>query len=284
MSKQLNLEVEIDENSGFCFGVINAIEHAEKFLSKNKNLYCLGEIVHNEEEIERLRQQGLIAIDKNKLKELKKSTILFRAHGEPPESYKIALQNKNIIVDASCPIILKIQKQIIKAFQNKETIFIYGKKNHPEIIGLIGQIENNAVVFENIDEIKIKKLPKKITLFSQTTMSLSKFHEIVNKIKDAGIELKVKDTICRQVAGRENKLKKFCKRFNIVIFVAGKHSSNGKVLYEVCKNTNSKTYFVSSEKEIKKDWFKQNDKVGICGATSTPMWLMHRIRNKLLLY
>ena len=282
MIKQKHLKVEVDKDSGFCFGVINAITHAEKYLSKNKKLFCLGEIVHNEEEIERLQKQGLEVIDKNKLSVLKKSKVLFRAHGEPPESYAIALKNENEIIDASCPIILKIQKQIIKSFQNKENIFIYGKKNHPEIIGLNGQIGGNAVVFEKYEEIKNKKLPDKITLFSQTTMSLSGFYEIINEIKKGGVDLKVKDTICRQVSGREDKLKNFCRRFDVVIFVSGKHSSNGKVLYEVCKSTNKNTYFVSSEKEIKMKWFKENNKVGICGATSTPMWLMHKIKDKLL--
>ena len=258
MEKKLNLAVEIDNNSGFCFGVINAIEQAEKYLKQNNKLFCLGEIVHNEEEIKRLEEEGIVTIDKSQLSELKNSTILFRAHGEPPVSYRTAIDNQNTIIDASCPIILSIQKQVVKSFQNKENIYIYAKKNHPEVIGLIGQIDGNAVVFEKLEELNLTEIPKKITLFSQTTMSLGKFQEIVEKIKEVGIDVKVKDTICRQVSGREDKIKAFCKSFNLVIFVAGKHSSNGKVLYDVCKSANPNTYFVSSEIEIEQNWFKEN--------------------------
>ncbi|MDD5570933.1 MAG: 4-hydroxy-3-methylbut-2-enyl diphosphate reductase [Bacteroidales bacterium] len=282
MLDKLNLKVEIDENSGFCFGVINAIEKAEAYLSDNEELYCLGEIVHNEEEIKRLENQGIVTIDKEKLKNLKDSIVLFRAHGEPPDSYLIAKANNIKVIDASCPIILSIQKQIVASYKSNEKIYIYGKKNHPEIAGLIGQIDNNAVVFEKINDLNLKELPQKITLYSQTTMSLSKFYEIVEQIKNKGIELKVKDTICRQVADREGKLKKFCENYNVVIFVAGKHSSNGRVLFDVCKNANPNTYFVSSDIDIRNQWFKSGESVGICGATSTPMWLMNKVKEKLL--
>lgn len=279
--KSLNLKIELDEKSGFCFGVIGAINKAEAELDRSTELYCLGEIVHNDEEIKRLEQKGLITIDRSRFNELKNKIIMFRAHGEPPASYKQANDNNNKIIDASCPIILRMHKQISESYNNNENIYIYGKPNHPEVIGLNGQIDNKAFIFDNITELKIDSIPVNITLFSQTTMSLGEFRKIVSFLESSGIKVKVKDTICRQVSNREPYLKEFSSRFDKIIFVAGRDSSNGKVLFNVCKSQNPNSYFISNTKEINKDWFSAEEKVGICGATSTPMWLMKAVEDTL---
>ncbi len=279
---ELNLTTEIDQKSGFCFGVISAIEKAEKTLDSYEKLYCLGEIVHNDEEIKRLELKGLITIAKPEYEAMQNKTVLFRAHGEPPESYKIAKKNNLNIIDASCPIILKLQKTVKKSYDNNEHIYIFGKKKHPEIIALNGQIDNKAFVFESMDELDLKKIPSEITLYSQTTQSLETFRKIVKTLQDSGIKVQVKDTICRQVSNREPNLIEFCKRFNKVVFIAGTNSSNGKVLYNICKKINEHTHYISSPEQLQKEWFNKNDKVGICGGTSTPMWLMKKVEEKLL--
>jgi 4-hydroxy-3-methylbut-2-enyl diphosphate reductase len=272
---KLNLKIEIDKNSGFCSGVTNAINKAENVLHQNHELYCLGELVHNEEELGRLQKQGLKIIDNDELKKIKNTNLLFRAHGEPPESYKLAKKNNNEIIDTTCPIIIKIQKLVKEAHKNKENIFIYGKHNHPEIIGLTGQIDNNATVFEDINELnKIGKLPQELTLFSQTTKDVICYYEIVDFLKSKGIKLKVHNTICKKVYNRQKEIKDFAGNHDKIILISGKNSSNGKVLFYECKQYNPDSYFISSVKEIKKTWFKKNESIGICGATSTPMWLM----------
>lgn len=278
---KLNLKIEIDINSGFCYGVTNAINKAEKILQQNHELFCLGELVHNEEEIKRLQKQGLKIIYNDELKNIKNTKVLFRAHGEPPKSYKLAKKNNNEIIDASCPTILKIQKLIKEAYQNNDNIYIFGKHNHPEIIGLTGQVNNKAAVFEDINELKTSKLPEKLTLFSQTTKDINSFLEIVDFLKQKGIDVKVQNTICEKVFNRQKDLKAFAESHDKIILVAGKNSSNGKVLYDECKKINSHSYFVSSVKQIKKAWFRKNESVGICGATSTPMWLMEDVEKFL---
>ncbi|MEI6883349.1 MAG: 4-hydroxy-3-methylbut-2-enyl diphosphate reductase [Bacteroidota bacterium] len=279
---RLNLRVEIDDKSGFCFGVVGAIEKAEKELQASGELFCLGEIVHNDEEVKRLELQGMVNISNNELANIENKTILFRAHGEPPSSYQMALKNRNHIIDASCPIILKLQKRFRESFEKGENVFLYGKPNHPEVIGLNGQIGNKATVFAHFEDLDLGKIPERITLYSQTTMSIDSFYEIVKKLEDAGIQVTVKDTICRQVSHREPSLRIFAKRYKKIIFVAGKNSSNGSVLFKVCRQENHNTYFVSSIPEIFKGWFEKDDTVGICGATSTPMWLMKDVEQKLL--
>lgn len=279
--KKLNLQVTIDKNSGFCFGVVHAINKAEKHLEEEKKVYCIGQIVHNEEEIARLEKKGLITIDHPKLEKIKNQNVLFRAHGEPPSSYKTFEENQNKIIDATCPIILKIHENIEKAYQNNENIFIFGKHNHPEVIGLNGYANNEATVFESPEELKSKSFPSQITLFSQTTKSLKEFNEIIDYLKNQDIELKINDTICRQVSNREEELSDFCRRQDKIVFIAGKNSANGKILYNVCKEANSQAYFVSSEKEIDSKWFAPNEKVGVCGATSTPQWLLEKAKEEL---
>jgi 4-hydroxy-3-methylbut-2-en-1-yl diphosphate reductase len=279
---KLNLKTQIDDKSGFCFGVVSAIRKAEKELDRSGELFCLGEIVHNDEEVKRLESQGMVNISKQELPDLRNKTILFRAHGEPPQSYDMAQKNGNRIIDASCPIILKLQKRFRESYDKGETIYLYGKPNHPEVIGLNGQIENKAVVFGHPEDLDLEKIPKKITLYSQTTMSIENCYDIVKMLEGAGIEVTIKDTICRQVSHREPGLRTFSRKFRKIVFVAGKHSSNGSVLFNVCLQENPNTFFVSSPEEISSGWFDTNDNVGICGATSTPMWLMKNVEKKLL--
>lgn len=281
--KKLNLHINIDPNSGFCFGVVNAIKKAEINLGiDNNDLFCLGEIVHNQEEINRLENKGLKTINNSEdLKNIKNKRILFRAHGEPPTSYEKAHYGNNEIIDATCPIIIKLQSKLKKSYNNNEKIYIYGKKNHPEIIGLNGQINNEAVVFDSIDELDISALPKKITLYSQTTKSAEAFQEIITRLRSSGIDVSVHDTICRQVSNRKDELVAFSGSYDKIIFVAGKNSSNGKVLFDICKKANPKSYFISNTGEINPGWFNPEDSVGISGGTSTPGWLTDEVKNFL---
>lgn len=275
---KLRLKTEIDDRSGFCFGVVKAIKKAEELLDQGEVVYCVGQIVHNEEEVNRLKEKGLITISHEELPKYEHKNILFRAHGEPPESYSRAREHDNRIVDASCPIILKLQKDIRKAYQNGENIFIFGKHNHPEVIGLNGQTSNQAVVFQSLEELRKKDIPEQLTLFSQTTMSLDEFNKIVDYLKNRGTDVKVRDSICRQVANRRQEMERFCQTHDRIVFVAGKHSSNGKVLYNICKQKNPRAHFVSSAKEVRSEWFSKEESVGICGATSTPQWLLLQVK------
>jgi 4-hydroxy-3-methylbut-2-en-1-yl diphosphate reductase len=277
-----NLQVTIDSNSGFCFGVVYAIQMAEDLLDEQGYLYCLGDIVHNDVEVERLQKRGLRIIDHDQLRELRGESVLIRAHGEPPSTYHIALQNNLTLVDASCPVVLKLQNRIKTSYDKDERIFIYGKHGHAEVMGLLGQTSNKGVVFENLEELMQHDLPEKITLYSQTTKSTNSFYNIKNTLEQKGYEVDANDTICRQVSNRDKDLRKFAAQFDKIIFVSGTKSSNGKVLYQVCKDTNPATYFVSKVEEIQPEWFADGDKVGICGATSTPMWLMEEVREILL--
>jgi len=278
----LNLVVEIEPNSGFCFGVKNAIKKAEEILNLGEELYSLGEIVHNDQEIKRLEEKGMKTISYAEFEKLQNKTILFRAHGEPPESYKIAEKNHVKVIDASCPIILKLQEKISRSFLQHENIYIFGVPNHPEIIGLNGKINNSAVVFEKYEDLDLNKLPKKITLYSQTTKSLKQFYAIIKELREHDITVKIVDSICRQVSNREQDLREFCRMFDTIVFVAGTNSSNGKQLYEICRQENPDTNFVSTVNEIKPVWFRLNERVGICGATSTPLWLIQDVKNYLL--
>ncbi|HOY31396.1 MAG TPA: 4-hydroxy-3-methylbut-2-enyl diphosphate reductase [Bacteroidales bacterium] len=278
----LNLHVEIEPNSGFCFGVKNAIKKAEEVLESGDELFCLGEIVHNDQEIQRLVGRGMKIINHEEFDTLKNKTVLFRAHGEPPESYATAVRNNLSVIDASCPIILKLQEKIFRSYLNHEVIYIFGLPNHPEIIGLNGKIKNSAVVFEKYEDLYLEKIPGKITLYSQTTKSLKQFYNIIERLKEHGIDVKVEDSICRQVSNREQELREFCRRFDGILFVAGANSSNGKQLYEICAQENSNIHFISAVQEIRKEWFGTNQTVGICGATSTPLWLIQDVKDHLL--
>lgn len=279
-----NLHVQIDAHSGFCFGVVYAIEMAEDILDETGHLYCLGDIVHNDEEVNRLKRKGLKIIDHEILKDLHDENVLIRAHGEPPATYELAIKNNLTLIDASCPVVLKLQHRIKNSFDKGDSIYIYGKHAHAEVIGLLGQTNNEAVVFQDISELDLENLPKNITLYSQTTKSTDKFYEINNVLKDNGIAVNTNDTICRQVSNRDKELRDFATKFDKIVFVSGTKSSNGKVLFNVCKDTNPNTYFVSNSDQIESDWFSENDQVGICGATSTPMWLMEQVKVRILTF
>jgi 4-hydroxy-3-methylbut-2-enyl diphosphate reductase len=277
-----NLQVTIDGDSGFCFGVVYAIDMAEEILAEQGYLYCLGDIVHNDEEVERLKARGLRIISHDDLPNLENEKVLIRAHGEAPETYKIALEKNITLIDASCPVVLKLQNRIKNSFDDKEQILIFGKHGHAEVIGLQGQTNNNALVFQDLAELDEADLPNAFTLYSQTTKSTEKFYQIKEELISRGYEIKAHDTICRQVSNRDKELPEFVKNFDKVVFVSGKKSSNGKVLYEVCRKYNSNTYFVSNVGELNSSMFAPGEKVGICGATSTPMWLMEEIKVALL--
>ncbi|WP_299820956.1 4-hydroxy-3-methylbut-2-enyl diphosphate reductase [uncultured Pontibacter sp.] len=276
------LNVTIDNNSGFCFGVVYAIQMAEDLLDEQGYLYCLGDIVHNDVEVERLQQRGLRIINHEELRKLHNEAVLIRAHGEPPETYQTALQNNLTLIDASCPVVLKLQNRIKTSYDKQDQIFIYGKHGHAEVLGLLGQTNNQAVVFESIEELLQHELPPKITLYSQTTKSTDSFYRIKDKLEQDGYEVNSNDTICRQVSNRDKELRKFASKFDKIVFVSGTKSSNGKVLYQVCKETNPSTYFISKVSELQPAWFENGESVGICGATSTPMWLMEEVQEALL--
>lgn len=277
----LDLTVTIDSLSGFCFGVVYAIEMAEDILDEYGTLYCLGDIVHNDMEVKRLEKKGLRIISNQELTELKGARVLIRAHGEPPETYRIALENNLELIDASCPVVLKLQNRIRNSHEDKEKILIYGKKDHAEVIGLQGNIGNTGIVFTDTAELDIDALPDTVTLYSQTTKNKHSFREISRTLEQAGKRVVAHDTICRQVSNRDEELRAFAHRHDVIVFVAGKKSSNGHVLYGVCKEENPRTYFVSSNEEICQSWFTHAEKVGICGATSTPQWLMEDVKAAL---
>jgi 4-hydroxy-3-methylbut-2-enyl diphosphate reductase len=276
-----DLAVTIDKASGFCFGVVYAIEMAEDILAEEDYLYCLGDIVHNDEEVRRLTDKGLRIIDHEQLQQLHNEKVLIRAHGEAPSTYQLALENNLILIDASCPVVLKLQNRIKNSYDDKEQILIFGKHGHAEVIGLQGQTDGNAIVFQDLAELDDVDLPGKFTLYSQTTKSTDKFYHIKEQLLSRGYEVKANDTICRQVSNRYEDLENFVVNYDRIIFVSGKKSSNGKVLYDVCKKYNEHSYFISNIEELDMSWFSVNDKIGICGATSTPMWLMEQVKARL---
>ena len=278
----LGLDVTIDTKSGFCFGVEFAIEIAEEVLKEEGELYCLGDIVHNDMEVKRLEEMGLKIIDHEELENMKDVKVLIRAHGEPPSTYDLAIKNNITLMDASCPVVLKLQNRIKKSHDKDEKIYIYGKHGHPEVKGLMGQTGKDAVVFQDIKELDLDKLPESLTLYTQTTKSKEKFYEIVSKLTKTGVNVNVNDTLCRQVSNRDNQLQDFSNNFDKIVFVSGTKSSNGNALFNVCKQNNSNSYFVSSSDEIDKGWFNKDERVGICGATSTPMWLMEEVKERIL--
>ena len=282
MSK--NLQVTIDKDSGFCFGVVYAIDMAEEILDRDGYLYCLGDIVHNDEEVARLKAKGLRIISHGELQGLKNEKVLIRAHGEAPETYRTALENSITLIDASCPVVLKLQNRIKTSHDENEKILIFGKHGHAEVIGLQGQTNNEALVFQDIDELDGADLPAQFTLYSQTTKSVDRFYAIKEELINRGYEVKANDTICRQVSIRYEDLGTFAAQFEKVIFVSGKKSSNGKVLFDVCKKVNPNTYFISGPEELDARTFADNETIGICGATSTPMWLMRKVKETLESY
>lgn len=283
------MDVTIDQKSGFCFGVVYAIEMAEEILKKDHKLYCLGDIVHNNKEVDRLNNLGLEIINHDQLESLSDCKVLIRAHGEPPSTYEIALKNDIELLDASCPVVLKLQHQIKEGYEQIKNIngqvIIFGKEGHAEVTGLVGQTDGKAIIVTTEEDLKKVDFDKPIYIYSQTTKSPAAFQNIINNIKDRlssngkSDELKfvVHDTLCRQVSGREPQLKQFSIDNDVIIFVSGTKSSNGKMLYSSCKDENKQSYFISDVNEIREDWFKNVSSVGICGATSTPRWLMEEV-------
>lgn len=284
----------IDKNSGYCFGVEFAIKMAEDEMEHSEKLYCLGDIVHNDMEVRRLSEKGLVVIDREQLGQLTNCKVLIRAHGEPPETYRTAIENNIELIDASCPVVLKLQHRVKNAFDKMEReegqIVIYGKKGHAEVIGLTGQtLEKAIVVMEDSDLEKID-FSRPVTLFSQTTKSTKGFYEISKKIEDRikaykgelnQLDYNANDSICRQVSNREPQLQRFSAENDVILFVSGKKSSNGKALYQVCLSENPRSFFIENETELDRDWFSSANSVGICGATSTPMWLMEQVKSHL---
>ncbi len=278
------MKVEIDRNSGFCFGVINAIKAAETELEKSDMLYCLGDIVHNGKEVNRLEKLGLNSISKEKYFTLKNCKVLIRAHGEPPETYEYAKKNNIELIDATCPVVLTLQEKVKRSYETKleqnGQVVIFGKKGHAEIVGLNGQTKHNAIIVENTDDIKKIDMNRPVALYAQTTKPIEQFKEIADiisaKIKP-NVDVEIKDTICRQVSNRVPNLKRFVAKYDLILFVAGKKSSNGQYLYSVSKEENKNSHFISKIEEIEKSWFEGVNSVGICGATSTPNWLMEQV-------
>ncbi len=280
------MKIEIDNNSGFCFGVMRATTTAETELAKQQPLYCLGDIVHNGQEVERLTRLGLITIDHAQLAQLHDVRVLLRAHGEPPHTYELARQNNITIIDATCPVVLKLQQKIKQAYNNhpEAQIVIYGKIGHAEVIGLEGQTNGNAIVVEDENDLHKINFNQPIILFSQTTKSIEGFNQLVEIIKTKiadNLHFEYHDTICRNVANRIPNIKEFASQFDVVLFVAGAKSSNGKVLFNECLSVNPHTYLVSSAEELNPEWLKNVESIGICGATSTPKWLMEAIKQKV---
>lgn len=277
-----DLKVSIDEHSGFCFGVVYAIQMAEDYLNEYGKLFCLGDIVHNEEEVERLKAKGLQIINHDDLINLKHERVLIRAHGEPPQTYKTALDNDIELIDASCPVVLKLQNRVREAYDDQLPIMIYGKHGHAEVNGLKGQTNGDAIVIEKFEELDTIELPKKLALYSQTTKRTKNLYALKEELEKRGLEVDFNDTLCRQVSNRDIQLREYAKKYDVIVFVSGKKSSNGKVLYDVCKDNNPNSHFVSSADELDSNWFSPGQTVGICGATSTPMWLMEDVKNRIL--
>ncbi len=275
--------IAIDKNSGFCFGVDAAVRKAEELLDQQNKLYCLGDIVHNEEEVNRLSKMGLITIDHAVFFTMKDATVLLRAHGEPPSTYAYARLNNIQLIDATCPIVLKLQQRIRQGYHSSRLqsgqVIIYGKRGHAEVNGLVGQTDGNAIVIEDITEIGNIDFTRPIELFAQTTKDLEGFHKLAGQLKINAVHapVKINDTICRQVSNRIPVIKEFASRYSLIIFVSGHKSSNGKMLFEICQSVNPNTKFVSSIEELDRQWFNEIESVGICGATSTPKKMLEKV-------
>lgn len=284
------MKVTVDQHSGFCWGVVRTIDIAEEELKTTAELHSLGPVIHNPMEIERLAKKGLETITHADFERLRGKTMLIRAHGEPPSTYELAKRHGVTLIDATCPVVTKVQERIRKFYDKGYQIVIFGKKDHAEVIGLVGHVNNEAIVIKSVDEIGKVDVSKKTVLFSQTTMDKPTFYEIARLLKErigefevgtfeeSAIDFHAKDTICGQVSGRDKKLREFAAQNDVMVFVAGRNSSNGKVLYDICRASNPHTYFVEDETELKREWFEGKETVGISGATSTPQWLMERVK------
>ena len=295
------IQIEIDSGSGFCFGVTTAIRKAEEELAKGSTLYCLGDIVHNGMECERLQKMGLITINHDDLRRLHGVKVLLRAHGEPPETYELARRNQIEIIDATCPVVLQLQKRIKQQYEASQIpllqegseevtapipqLVIFGKKGHAEVLGLVGQTQSTAIVIESFDEVKRLDFTRDIYLYSQTTKSLDEFHRIIDYIQShisPEANFRSFDTICRSVANRMPNISQFAVRHDLILFVCGHKSSNGKVLFNECLRVNPNSHQIETPEEIQTQWLQGVQSVGICGATSTPKWLMEQCRDAII--
>lgn len=281
------VQIEIDSGSGFCFGVTTAIQKAQEELAKGGTLYCLGDIVHNGIEVKRLHERGLVTINHDDLRQLHDVKVLLRAHGEPPETYELARKNNIEIIDATCPVVLALQRRIKKQYENHPDaqIVIFGKTGHAEVLGLVGQTQSNAIVIEKVDDVKLLDFSRDIYLYSQTTKSLDEFNRVIDYIQShisRDAVFRSFDTICRQVANRMPNIANFASKHDLILFMSGRKSSNGRVLFKECKRVNPNSYHIEDVDEIDFDWLQGVNTVGICGATSTPKWLMEKCRDYIL--
>ena len=281
--------IVVDQNSGFCFGVINAIRTAEKYLLEHQTLYCLGDIVHNNEEVQRLTEMGLQIINYDQFTSLHDTTVLIRAHGEPPETYRIAKKNNIHLIDATCPVVLKLQKRILSEHLNNKSgkqILIYGKKGHAEVVGLLGQTENTGIVISSPGDIACIDFDRPSILYSQTTQSLENYRKLIDAIQSRyqseghRDKFEYEDTICGKVSSRAKQIADFASSFDVILFVSGEKSSNGLYLYNICKEHNPRSFFLTNVDHLQLIDLSQADSIGICGATSTPMWLMQQVADK----
>ncbi len=287
------MKVEIDTDSGFCFGVVKAIRMAESELNKRRSLYCLGAIVHNKVEVERLESLGIIIIGHEEFRKLRNSRVLFRAHGEPPETYEIAKKNNIEIIDATCPVVLNLQKKIKCGYdeisQQNGQVVIFGKKGHAEIIGLVGQTGGKAIIVEQPEDLNQIDYTKAVYLYSQTTKGKKNYEQFQQEIRKRMVEVQGVEnihfvsfeTICGEVSNREPSLREFARKFDVVLFVSDRESSNGMMLFQVCKEANPRTYFITRKEELDMEWIKGARSAGVCGATSTPKWIMEEVANRI---
>jgi 4-hydroxy-3-methylbut-2-en-1-yl diphosphate reductase len=287
------MRITVDIHSGFCWGVIRTVDIAEQEIQESGSLYSLGEIIHNPVEIQRLEREGLRTISHKDLESVRGKRVLIRAHGEPPSTYEKARALGITLIDATCPVVFKVQERIRKFYENGFQVVIFGKKDHAEVVGLVGQTDGKAIVITSLDEIPKVDYSRKTVLFSQTTMDKPTFYALrdslaqrikdfeVATFEDEAIEFHAKDTICGQVSGREKKLREFAAQNDVIIFVAGRASSNGKVLYEIAREVNPRTYFIEDIGELQRSWFEGIESVGITGATSTPQWFMTKVKESV---
>lgn len=285
--------VTVDQHSGFCWGVVRTVDMAEEELRSTPELFSLGPIIHNPVEVNRLQEKGLATVGHADFERLRGKRVLIRAHGEPPSTYALAREHGVTLVDATCPVVSKVQERIRKFYDKGYQIVIFGKKDHAEVIGLVGQTNNEAIVIKSVAETVKVDTTRKTVLFSQTTMDKETFYAIAKGLKEkiaeceigtfeeSAIDFHAKDTICGQVSGRDKKLREFAAKNDVMVFVAGRTSSNGKVLYDICRDANPRTYFVEDERELEPAWFSGASTVGVSGATSTPQWLMERVKSAI---
>jgi len=268
------LHVEIDPAAGFCFGVAAAVRKAEEALEETGSLYCVGQLLHNVHEVKRLEDMGMRTIIREDLSDMAGKSVLFRAHGEPPDSYNMSRLGGAIMVDATCPVVRKLQQRVKQSCEDGETIIVYGKPGHPEVEGIVGQIDGKALVAQSKDDLLPDQLPENVTLFSQTTMSKEGLHSLAGWLENQGKKVKLHDTVCRRVSDRVNEMEQYARAKDVIIFVGGKNSSNANQLFDISRRVTSRSHFVESPDDVQPGWFRPGDRVGVTGGTSTPVWLL----------